>query len=83
MNKSIREIGEAVQCWNRMFEWSAKKCDDVTESKKIVFLLIKILKPLKQHPDYSKIDKHYIETWKELTKEMKEKEYNEQKIQIK
>ena len=80
MNKSIREIGEAIQCWNRMFEWSAKKCDDKLEGKKIAFLLIKILKPLKQHPDYSKIDGNYDDIWETLTKNMKE---YEQKIQNK
>lgn len=74
MNKSIREIGEATECWNRLFEWSAKKCNNVAEGEKILFILDKILKILKQHPDYSKIDSNYKDIWATLTNEMKEYE---------
>jgi hypothetical protein len=64
----MKTIGEAINSWNRLFEWTAKKCDDKAEAKKICFLLIKILKPLKEHPDYDKID--YVAVHTEFMKEI-------------
>ena len=70
MNNSTKEISQAIMCWNRLFEWTAKKCDNEEEGMKILFLLNKILKPLKKHSEYNNIDLEYGHN--ELLKEMED-----------
>ena len=75
MNKSTKEISQAVLCWNRLFEWTASKCTDESEGVKVLFLLNKILTAMRTHPNYYAVDSS---AWTELYKEMKEYQLNNQ-----
>ena len=52
---SKKEIRQAITAWNKLFEWTANKCNDESEGMIIYNYLNKILVPLKKHKHYGKI----------------------------